>query len=199
MSRDTLKELVHVSKRISERQWSPATGGNFSARVSPATFVITRSGVEKSALTEENFLECSLNGKPLETGEVPSAETPVHAALYTLDEQIGAVLHTHSVPATVLSMQHASEDALTFTGYEMVKSISGMTSHEETLSLPLIDNTQDMAGLGDWLTKNWTHFAVPFGFILCGHGLYAWGKDVAEAYRHVEGFEFLLECELSKT
>ncbi len=32
------------------------------------------------------------------------------------------------------------------------------------------------------------------GFLIAGHGLYAWGRDVAEARRHVEGFEFLCEC-----
>ena len=32
------------------------------------------------------------------------------------------------------------------------------------------------------------------GFLIRGHGLYAWGRDIAEARRHVEGLEFLLSC-----
>ena len=32
------------------------------------------------------------------------------------------------------------------------------------------------------------------GFLIAGHGLYAWGRNIDEARRHVEGLEFLFEC-----
>jgi len=34
-----------------------------------------------------------------------------------------------------------------------------------------------------------------YGFLLAGHGLYVWGKDIPTAKRHLEVFEFLLQCE----
>jgi methylthioribulose-1-phosphate dehydratase len=34
------------------------------------------------------------------------------------------------------------------------------------------------------------------GYLIAGHGLYAWGRDLAEARRHLEAFEFMLACEL---
>jgi methylthioribulose-1-phosphate dehydratase len=43
---------------------------------------------------------------------------------------------------------------------------------------------------------DWTRPGRPpgHGFLLSRHGLYTWGRDLAEARRHVEIFEFLFEC-----
>ena len=38
--------------------------------------------------------------------------------------------------------------------------------------------------------------ATLHGYLIDGHGIYAWGRDMAEARRHLEAFEFLLGCEL---
>ena len=35
-----------------------------------------------------------------------------------------------------------------------------------------------------------------WGYLIEGHGLYAWGRDMKEARRHLEAFEFLINCEL---
>ena len=35
-----------------------------------------------------------------------------------------------------------------------------------------------------------------WGYLIEGHGMYAWGRDMAEARRHLEAFEFLINCEL---
>ena len=35
-----------------------------------------------------------------------------------------------------------------------------------------------------------------WGYLIEGHGLYAWGLGMGEARRHLEAFEFLLACEL---
>jgi methylthioribulose-1-phosphate dehydratase len=33
-------------------------------------------------------------------------------------------------------------------------------------------------------------------YLIDGHGIYAWGRDMKEARRHLDAFEFLLACEL---
>ena len=195
MSQSILRELIEAVGVLAGKGLAPATGGNFSARASDESFYITRSGVDKSSLTEADFLTCDLSGNPLVEGSKPSAETLVHAALYTLNPSIGSVLHTHSVPLTVLSMEE--DEAITFTGYEMQKSIKGNSTHDSTLELPIVENTQDMKSLHDFLLTE-PEAVKGSGFILKGHGLYAWGDNVFEARRHVEGFEFLLECELKR-
>jgi methylthioribulose-1-phosphate dehydratase len=37
---------------------------------------------------------------------------------------------------------------------------------------------------------------VCYGYIIAGHGVYAWGESVAEALRHIEALDYLFECEL---
>lgn len=170
-----------------------ATSGNFSARAGDDLCLITRSGRDKSRLTNEDLMLCRLDGTPLEADACPSAETLLHTMLYSLDEDIGAVLHTHSVNATVLSMQCG--EVLSVTGFEMQKALSGIDSHESMVEIPVFGNDQDMERLARRVSSAWRDgkLAVP-GFLIAGHGLYAWGRTIPEAHRHVEGFEFLFEC-----
>ncbi|HLT91535.1 MAG TPA: methylthioribulose 1-phosphate dehydratase [Woeseiaceae bacterium] len=185
--------LAAVGRVFGERQWCLATGGNFSLRLDGGHCLITRSGTDKTRLTPDDLMVCDFAGVPVTPGARPSAETPVHTALYALDDCIGAVLHTHSVTSTVVS--RAAPGDIVFEGYEMQKAIDGFTSHEEKLVLPVLDNSQDMRTLAATVRQRHAlgHLRAA-GFLVRGHGLYAWGANLDTARRHVEGLEFLLEC-----
>lgn len=190
---DTVDALCHIGKLFGERRWCLATSGNFSARVDDGHCVITQSGVEKSRLSKDHLLICDLEGAPVGSKLSPSAETAVHTELYRLDSRIAAVLHTHSVAATLVSRNAA--DPLVFTDFEMQKAQAGVTSHEQSLALPVFDNTQDMRALARLVRgRREAGKLQGSGFLVRGHGLYAWGESLDEAQRHVEGLEFLLEC-----
>lgn len=185
--------LCDVCRLFGERQWCLATGGNFSVRIDASHCLITQSGTDKSQLTVDDLMICDLDGKPADAGLRPSAETPLHTCLYKLDENIGSVLHTHSVSSTVMS--RAQEADLVLSGYEMQKAIAGVDSHEERLIIAVLENSQDMSKLIEAVRQR---FALGHlnacGFLVRGHGLYAWGADLREARRHIEGLEFLLSC-----
>ncbi|SEQ98118.1 methylthioribulose-1-phosphate dehydratase [Amphritea atlantica] len=187
--------LIEAGRWIDAQGWCPATGGNFSARLSDDQALVTASGRHKGRLTDEDLLTVDLDGQPLESKLKPSAETLLHTRLYQLNSAIGAVLHTHSVASTVLSRLER-DDWLTLCGYEMQKSLSGNQSHEATIQLAVFDNTQDMQALAEQLALRWQQAPLNWGFLVRGHGLYAWGHDVNEARRHLEGLEFLFACEL---
>lgn len=187
--------LCDVCKLFGERQWCLATSGNFSVRIGDAGCLITQSGREKSQLSPADLMVCDLDGRPGESSLRPSAETQIHTCLYRLDAAIGAILHTHSVASTVMS--RTAEEQLTITGFEMQKAVSGIDSHEESMTLPLIENSQDMSVLSSSIRSRWQDDSIPsHGFLVRGHGLYAWGADLEQARRHAEGLEFLLECAL---
>jgi len=140
-----------------------------------------------------DLMLCNLDGSAVDAKLKPSAEAALHTALYRQDAAIGAVLHTHSVTSTVLS--RALETDLVLRGFEMQKAIRGVRSHEESLTIALFENTQDMDELAAAVVGRLTSDTLPApGFLVRGHGVYAWGADLAEAQRHVEGFEFLLAC-----
>lgn len=191
-------ELQSVVLAIANRGWCPATGGNFSVRIDRNLYGITASGVDKTTIQQEDFLVINDEGTVIFGNKKPSAETLLHTALYQLNDDIGAVLHVHTVANTVLSLHLIEEKHLTFQGYEMQKAVTGIKTHERSLQLNILDNDQDMSQLATDLKQRWQTETFLGGFLVRGHGLYAWGNNLTEAKRHLEGLEFLLSCELQK-
>lgn len=185
-------EIVRAARLAGSRRWTPATSGNFSTRMAERHIGITRSGIDKGALTAGDVLLMDLDGAP-PAGS--SAETPLHVALYRRDASIGAVLHTHSLAVTVISRAKAGCSEVVFEGYEILKAFRGVATHATRVRVPLVENTQDVEGLAARLGEV-LDGTCP-GFVLAGHGLYAWGADMTEALRHLEALEFLFECELA--
>lgn len=193
MSRNHAQQLIEIGRRFDARGWVLGTSGNFSAVVSrdPLRLAITRSGTHKGELTAGDVLEYG-DGRVL-TGEgSSSAETRLHVEIVEA-RAANAVLHTHSIWSTLLSDRHADAGGLEIHGYEMLKGLSGVTTHEHREWLPVLENDQDMPRLAAVVGRTLADRPGCHGFLLRRHGLYTWGQTVAEAARHVEILEFLLE------
>lgn len=187
-------KLVEIGKNFYARGWVLGTGGNFSAVINrkPLQLAITASGNDKGNLTAEQILQIDGVGKVIAGSGKPSDETKLH--LVAVHERgAGAVLHTHSVWSTLLSQKFLADGGLKITGYEMLKGLAGVRTHEHEEWLPIIANSQRMDDLAITVANTLQQFPAAHGFLLSGHGLYTWGKDLAEAKRHIEIFEFLLE------
>lgn len=188
-------EIIGNVRELSARGWTPATSSNFSCRIDAQHIAITVSGRNKGRLTQADIMVVDVDGNPVATGQKSSAETLLHTQLYKRFAEIGCVLHTHSLTQTVASRLYAGPGHVHLEGYELLKALSGNTTHEMAVELPVLPNTQDMhtlAALVDALLDQ----RCMWGYLIDGHGLYAWGRDMAEARRHLEAFEFLLGCEL---
>lgn len=185
-------EIVEVGRRLDARGLAPATAGNYSVRLADGSLAITVSGQHKGRLTSEGVMRVDMAGRALD-GKRPSAETLLHCLVYAVDPRAGAVLHTHSVSGTVLS--RALGDSIPLTGYELLKIFPGTDTHDTTVTLPLVDNSQDMAAMAEALRPLLAaqQPLVP-AFYIRGHGLYAWGPDMAAAENLVEALEFLFTC-----
>ncbi len=196
----TLTELAPLvaaaGRALHARGFAFGTSGNFSAvvRRDPLVIAISRSGVDKGRLTPEDILEVDGNGLPLEAERKPSDETVVHLAIVK-DKGAGAVLHTHSVWNTLLSEAAGDSGELVLSGYEMLKGLAGVTTHEHEERLPIVENTQDYGRMTRDVKAALARHPAAHGLLLRGHGLYTWGRDLQEAQRHVEVLEFLFEVE----
>lgn len=196
--------LIRYATDFHSRGFSPATSSNYSARLDADHAVITQSGRDKGALTAHDFMVVDLHGQPATSGK-PSAETLLHTLMYQREPGIGCVLHTHSPRGVVLSQLQRGKK-LVLEGWELQKAFSGVETHASTIRVPIFDNDQDMQRLAlrvdaalDKQQRDDQARAQPvhcFGFLLRGHGLYAWGSDIDSAARHVEAFEYLFGCEL---
>ncbi|EQM77929.1 methylthioribulose 1-phosphate dehydratase [Pseudomonas stutzeri] len=187
--------IIDAGRFLYDRGWSPATSSNYSARLSSAEALLTVSGKHKGQLTPDDLLAVDMDGRSLEDGKKPSAETLLHTQLYRWRPEIGAVLHTHSVNATVLSRLCLS-DSLVFADYELQKAFSGVATHESQVTVPIFDNDQDIERLASRVQPWLDLHPDCVGYLIRGHGLYTWGAQMRDALRQIEAFEFLFECEL---
>jgi methylthioribulose-1-phosphate dehydratase len=185
-------QLAEAGRRMDARNWVPGSAGNLSARIDGQAIAITRSGVHKGRLNTADIIAVDYEGKALDQVQKPSAETLLHCQLYRLFPPVGAVLHGHSVAATVLSMR----GAITFSNYELLKAF-GFATHELDVVLPVYENDQDMARLATFI-EPLLERDPPIGYVIAGHGVYAWGTSVEHAYWRLEALEFLLQCEMER-
>ncbi len=187
--------LIAIGERMDAHGWVPASSGNLSARLDEDTMAITRSGVHKGRLTETDVIAVDFSGVARQPGDRPSAETLLHCQLYRIFPDVGAVLHGHSVKATALSMA-SHEDSLILQDYEILKVFPGVTSHKTVATVPIFDNDQDIARLAQRIAPALE--TAPIGYILRGHGVYAWGPDIERCYWRLEALEFLISCECER-
>jgi len=190
------RTIADTGRDLAALGWTPATSSNFSMRLDASHIAVTISGRDKGRLSGEDVMVVDLDGGAVATTARPSAETLLHTQIYRHFPEANAVLHTHSRAQMVASRLFASRGVVRFEGWELQKAITGYTTHESTLDLPVFPNTQDMSELVREVDA-WIDAGKPLsGYLIDGHGIYTWGRDMPETRRHLEAFEFLLASEL---
>lgn len=187
--------LIAAGRQLYARGDSVATSSNYSQRLSDGRIAITASGRDKGALVDADILLLQPDGSVIGGGR-PSAETGLHLQLYRRLPSAMAVLHSHSRAVTVLTRYLAEASALTLTGYEMAKALPGITSHEQTVRIPIVANDQDIERLAGVIDALMATDGEPPAYLIRGHGCYVWGPDLATAHHRLEALEFLVACEL---
>ena len=188
-------EIVTATRELAAAGMTPATSSNFSMRLDDRHAAITVSGRDKGRLSESDVMVVDFEGRAVGSDHRPSAETRLHTQLYKRFPEIGCVLHTHSVVQTVASRVHAAAGEVRLEGYELLKAFQGNTTHDDAIDLPVLPNSQDMPTLAAQVDALLDHRCM-WGYLIEGHGLYAWGADMPMARRHLDAFEFLLACDL---
>jgi methylthioribulose-1-phosphate dehydratase len=185
--------LAEIGRQCYARGWVLGTSGNFSAVVErdPLRLAITPSGADKGNLTPGEIVEIDGAGTVIAGSGQPSAETSLHLAIVRV-RGAGAVLHTHSIWSTILS-DAATGDGLAIEGFEMLKGLDGVATHEHREWLPILDNTQDWTQAAPAVEALLARHPEAHGLLIRRHGLYTWGQDLAAAKRQVEIIEFLFE------
>jgi methylthioribulose-1-phosphate dehydratase len=188
--------IADTARELAAMGWTPATSSNFSARIDAEHAVITISGRDKGRLNRDDIMLIDMQGNAVGTDAKPSAETALHTQIYRRWPQMAAVLHTHSRTQSVASRLYAHEGVIRLQGWELQKAITGYSTHESVLEIPVFPNTQHMPELVDQVDA-WLDAGKPLhAYLIDGHGIYTWGRDMKETHRHLEALEFLLDCEL---
>ena len=193
-TRELRDRLAEIGRAFHARGWVLGTSGNFSAVLeeAPQHLMITASGMDKGRLTPEQFVRIDEAARVIEGAGKPSDETHLHLALVR-KRGARAVLHTHSVWGTLLSDLFGDAGGLRIAGWEMLKGLAGVRTHEHEEWIPILENAQDIPALAQRLETVLDAHPAMHAFLLRGHGLYTWGRSLDEANRHIEILEFLLE------
>lgn len=185
---ETKDALAAIGRAFHARGWAPATSGNYSARLDDGRIAITVSGAHKGRLTPGDIMVLDAGDK-----RRPSAETALHLAIYRAFPEAGAVLHSHA--AVSVALGRASGDAWTIKGHELLKAVPGIATHDVRVSVPIVENSQDMAAVE---AAAMPRLGTTPAYMIRGHGLYGWGRDLGEAERVIEALEWLAEAELAE-
>jgi methylthioribulose-1-phosphate dehydratase len=192
-AREAVRAVVLAGVMAASRGWVPATSGNFSARIDERLIAITATGTDKGALRDEDVPIVPIDG---ERHPRVSAEAPLHYALYRAMPDARMVMHVHSMNATLASLRLAGDGRVAIEGLELLKAFRGIRTHETRIEIPVFANTQDVDALASTMIAETVGRPGVHGFLLEGHGLYAWGRDPAEAWRHLEAFDHLFALRL---
>jgi methylthioribulose-1-phosphate dehydratase len=191
-----IADILAVGRRLDGRGLALATTGNYSIRLGDGRIAITVSGRHKGRLHADDVTQMDADGRALDARH-PSAEAALHAAVYRLYPRAQAVLHVHSVASITLTRLLPAGSDVVLEGYETLKILPGVTTHEARVAIPLFDNSQDMPTLAREVEARLGALQPPpSALLLRGHGIYAWGASVDEAEHVVEALEQLLSCEL---
>lgn len=185
--------LIAAGRFIDSKGWVPATSGNFSARLSDGNIAITVSGRHKGHLQRDDIMLIDADGHSLD-GKKPSAETLLHTSLYRRYPDVQAVLHPHSMNATLAARLFSHEIVLE--NYELLKALAGIDTHESRATIPIFANDQNIPRLAAVVEDYLDRHGDIHAYIIAGHGFYTWGATVKDTLRHLEALEFLFECEI---
>ncbi|HEV2567628.1 methylthioribulose 1-phosphate dehydratase [Sphingomonas sp.] len=180
--------LIAIGRYFQARGWAPATAGNYSARLQDGRIAITVSGAHKGRLTSRDIMVLG-SGHP---GR-PSAETALHLSIYQAFPEAGCVLHSHG--AVLVALSRVLGDEWVIEGHELAKALPGVTSHDIRISVPIVENSQDMIEIEAAVMPR---LGIVPAYLIRGHGIYGWGRDTAEAERVIEALEWLAEAELAE-
>ena len=100
LKKETLKANIDLVRYgLVTLTWGNVSGINRSGRY----IVIKPSGVEYESLTADDMVAVDLDGKVIDGHHRPSSDTPTHLELYKAFPEIGGIVHTHSIYATIFS------------------------------------------------------------------------------------------------
>ena len=186
------KALCGAMGEIHRRGWCDGTGGNFSCvlEADPIRLLMAPSGVHKGSVAPIDLIQVNREGHVVLGNGKASAETALHLEIVKTCGA-GAVLHTHSQAGTLLSQWACRQGRLELSGLEMLKGLDGIKTHDCAVDVPVLANNQNLSELSAQARPVLRD--APHGLLIAGHGLYAWGRNLGSAMRHLEILEFLLE------
>ena len=108
--KDAPEAVLAAAKDMLHKGLVEGTAGNISARQEDGNIVITPSSVDYADMQLDDLVVIDPNGETLSAkeGRSPSSEKLLHLACYRAFDDVGSVIHSHPVHATMFAITHQS-------------------------------------------------------------------------------------------
>ena len=175
-----IEKLISICHKVHEKGFVAATDGNISAITPDNTILITRSGIRKSDVTENDILEFDFNGNLLKGEGRITTEFKLHLYAYSKRKEVNAVVHCHPVHATLFGLlgegltKHYFAEVILTLGKVPFCPYGTPSTNELPLSLE-------------------PHINYAWAFILENHGALTLGTNLDDAYNKMEKLEHASE------
>lgn len=194
--------IPELCKHMYELGWATGTGGGFSIKRGNEIFVAP-SGVQKERIkpedifvldaSDQNKILCSPSDKSLKASEC----TPLFFNAYTM-RQAGAVMHSHSQNAALVTLLYDKEFRITH--IEMIKGIKKGPGNDapslqyyDMLRVPIVENTAREHQLTERMAKAMEEYPETNAVLVRRHGVYVWGPTWQKCKAMMECYDYLFE------
>jgi L-ribulose-5-phosphate 4-epimerase len=170
-------EVARYAQKMSASGLARATQGNLSARDAESGLVcVTPSGADYDTLTAADIVVVTLDGEIVEGRWKPSVESPAHLEVYRRRADVGCVIHTHSIYASVFSALYRPIPLLLAESAYCLGGSVPIAPYQESGTLAFAVSVADI--LGDAQAVLWGN-----------HGAMAVGSAIAQAYSVAHALE----------
>lgn len=198
--REQKELLCNYCKRFYNKGWVSGTGGGMTIKVTSELALIAPSGVQKEEIAPKDLFLIDLSPSTDEAYEIVSkpdnlkisACTSIFVNIFKNRETAGAVIHSHSMSAVMLTKTEKNP-TVTIARYEMLKGLAGGTYFGEH-TLPILDNVEHECELAEAVGQAVLDHPKAHAVLVRDHGVYIWGRDAEQAKIHAECYDYLFEA-----
>jgi methylthioribulose 1-phosphate dehydratase/enolase-phosphatase E1 len=190
---ETKRLICDLCKQFYDLGWVSGTGGGISIKTDDK-IVMAPSGVQKERMQPDDMFVLNENGDIVEkpNKDLKLSECcPLFMSAYKL-RNAGAVIHSHSINAVLVTLLDKYKNEFVITEFEMIKGIAGHGYYDK-LVIPVIENTAYEKDLTESLAKAMKEYPDSYAVLVRRHGLYVWGKDWVQAKTHAECYDYLFQ------
>lgn len=171
-----ISQLVKYSNKVYKKEFVAATDGNLSIRLDEERIAITKSGICKGDVTENDIVVVDSRGNKIEGNGNPSSELKIHLLAYNSRTDINAVVHCHPVYATAFAT--AGFDLTDPVFPEVILTIGPIPlCNYATPSTDGLPNS-----MKPYINNSWA-------MLLQNHGAVTFGESIQSAFNRMEKLE----------
>lgn len=168
--------LINIGRRMYDRGFIVATEGNLSCRLNSDHILVTRSGICKGEMSEDDLITVDMRGNVAGSKLQPSTEILMHLEVYRQRKDIKAVIHAHPPYILALTLAGISLESPYLPESVILLGAVPVASYAKPSTVRVSESIRKYVTKTDII-------------VLHRHGSLTMGRNLQEAYHKLEILE----------